>query len=151
MSDRHQVIKVREEYAALIPKLSPLEYESLKQSISDHGLHIPLKVNQHGILLDGHHRYRACQELNIKPHIEVKRFSGILHEKLFIVYVNLKRRQLTDAQKVELGNTLKPIYEELAKRNSLSSLRQNVKFNSSKIITKAQHRAVVSKGELVSG
>jgi hypothetical protein len=132
MSDRHQVIKVTEEYADLIPKLSPLEYESLKQSISDNGLQMSVIVNQDGILLDGHHRYRACQELNIKPYIEVRRFSDSIYEKLFIVHVNLKRRQLTDAQKVELAYALKPVYEELARRNSLSNLKQNIDNNNKK-------------------
>jgi DNA modification methylase len=132
MSDRHQIIKVTEEYAGLIPKQSPQEYESLKQSISDNGLHMPVIVNQEGVLLDGHHRYRACQELNIKPHIEVRRFSDSIYEKLFIVHVNLKRRQLADAQKVELAYALKPVYEELARRNSLSNLRQNIDNNNKK-------------------
>ena len=31
---------------------------------------------------------------------------------------------MTSAQKVEMGYTIKPIYEELAKRNSLSNLKQ---------------------------
>jgi ParB-like chromosome segregation protein Spo0J len=60
MSGHKQVIKISEGYAALVPNLSPQEYESLKRSIKDNGLHIPLVVNQDGILLDGYHRYKAC-------------------------------------------------------------------------------------------
>ena len=123
-------IKVTEEYSSLVPKLSPEEYESLKQSIKKNGLYMPLIVNQDGVLLDGHHRYKACQELEIEPRVEVKTFDDPIYEKLFVVHANLKRRQLTTAQKVELGDALKPVYEEIARRNSLSNLRQNLNISS---------------------
>lgn len=84
---------------------------------------MPLIVNQDMILLDGHHRYNACVELGIEPQVEVKSFNDPLSEKLLVIHANLKRRQLTTAQKVEMGHTIKPIYEELAKRNSLSNLK----------------------------
>jgi ParB-like chromosome segregation protein Spo0J len=51
----------------MVPELSPEEYESLKQSIMKDGLYVPIIVNQNGIILDGHHRYKACQELGIEP------------------------------------------------------------------------------------
>jgi hypothetical protein len=44
-------------------------------------------------------------------------FQDPLDQKLFVIHVNLKRRHLTDPQKVELGQTLKPIFAELAARN----------------------------------
>jgi hypothetical protein len=123
-------IKIIEEYSLLVPDLTLEEYESLEQSIKENGLYMPLIVNQDGVLLDGHHRYKACQELNVKPRIEVKTFNEPIYEKLFVVHANLKRRQLTDAQKVELGSALKPIYEEIARRNSLYNLRQNLNVRS---------------------
>ena len=39
------------------------------------------------------------------------------NEKLYVINSNLKRRHLTDAQKVKLAHTLKPIYEEKARQN----------------------------------
>ena len=56
-------VKINPEYASLVSELSPEEYESLKQSIKENGLHVPIIVNQNGIILDGHHRYKVCQEL----------------------------------------------------------------------------------------
>lgn len=40
MSNHHnkQAIKIKEVYAALVPKLSQQDYESLKQSIKENGL-----------------------------------------------------------------------------------------------------------------
>lgn len=128
MSEHQQsIIKIKEDYSSLLPALSEHEYQSLKESIKENGLFHPLVVNQEKELLDGHHRYRACQELQIEYKVEVKDFNDPLYEKLFVIHSNLKRRQLTSAQKVEIGHTLKPIYQEIAKRNSLSNLRQNKK------------------------
>ena len=60
------MIKTSQEYASLVPQLSTEEYESLKQSIKENGLWFPIVVNKDGVILDGHHRYKACQELGIK-------------------------------------------------------------------------------------
>ena len=106
----------------MVPKLSQQDYKSLKQSIKENGLYMPLIVNQDMILLDGHHRYSACVELGVEPQVEV-RFTDPLSEKLFVIHANLKRRQMTSAQKMEMGYTIKPIYEELAKRNSLFNVK----------------------------
>jgi ParB-like chromosome segregation protein Spo0J len=43
-----------------------------------------IAVNKVNILLDGHHRYRACQALGIEPKIEVKEFANPLDEKLLL-------------------------------------------------------------------
>ena len=62
-----KTMRVKEEYEVLLPKLSVEEFESLKKSIGEIGMLVPLIVNQDGILLDGHHRYRACKELGLGP------------------------------------------------------------------------------------
>ena len=61
-------IRISPEHASLVSELSPEEFQSLKQSIKEvNGLYVPIIVNQDGIILDGHHRYKACQELGIEP------------------------------------------------------------------------------------
>jgi ParB-like chromosome segregation protein Spo0J len=111
-------VEVNPEYASLVSELSPEEYESLKQSIKkENGLYVPIIVNQNGIILDGHHRYKACQELGIEPKILVKEFKDKLEEQLFVIGCNLIRRQLNNFQRVELALKSKPILEATAKRN----------------------------------
>jgi hypothetical protein len=111
-------IKVDQEYASLVPQLTAEEYESLKQSIKDYGLYVPIIVNQDGIVLDGHHRYKACQELGIKdPKTLVREFKEKLDEQLFVIDCNLKRRQLNNFQRTELALKSKSILTEIAKRN----------------------------------
>ena len=111
-------IRINPEYASMIPKQSPEEYESLKQSIKEeNGLYVPIVVNQNGVILDGHHRYKACQELAIEPKALVKEFNNELDEQLFVIGCNLVRRQLNSFQKIELALKSKPLLEAIAKRN----------------------------------
>lgn len=56
----------KEEYVTLIPPVSTSDYEGIKQSIKEHnGLLMPIVINQNHVVLDGHHRLRACKELGI--------------------------------------------------------------------------------------
>ena len=110
-------IKVSQEYASLVPQLSAEEYESLRQSIKENGLYVPIMVNQDGIVLDGHHRYRICRELGIEHKTLVKEFKEKLDEQLFVIDCNLKRRQLNNFQRTELALKSKSILTEIAKKN----------------------------------
>src|SRR5215207_10752144 len=110
-------ITINQEYARLVPEISAEEYDALKQSIKENGLYVPIIVNQNGILLDGHHRYKACQELGITPSQVVRKFADELDEKLFVIDCNLTRRQLNNFQRTELALKSKPILEKIAKRN----------------------------------
>jgi ParB/RepB/Spo0J family partition protein len=91
--------RINLEYASLVSELSPEEFESLKQSIKANGLYVPIIVNQDGIILDGHHRYKACQELGIEPKTIVRESEDKLEEQLFVIECNLNRRQLNNFRK----------------------------------------------------
>src|SRR5919197_227259 len=110
-------IKINEEYAKLAPQLSDLEFQSLKESIENNGLHYAIAVNKDNVLLDGHHRYKACQELGITPKIQVKEFADSLTEKLFVIEMAINRRHLNSFQRTELALKSKPILQEIAQRN----------------------------------
>jgi len=114
------MIKTNQEYSSLVPQLSTEEYESLKQSIKENGLWVPIVVNKDGVILDGHHRYKACQELGIKePYKTVTKedFPDKPHEKMFVIDCNLTRRQLNNFQRTELALKSKSILEEIVKQN----------------------------------
>jgi ParB-like chromosome segregation protein Spo0J len=117
LSSSDPQVKINPEYASLVSELSPQEYESLKQSIMKDGLYVPIIVNQNGIILDGHHRYKACQELGIEPKTLVKVFEDKLEEQLFVIECNLIRRQLNNFQRIELALKSKPKLEAIVKRN----------------------------------
>src|ERR671924_2303391 len=116
-------VKINPEYASLVSELSPEEYESLKRSIKENGLYVPLIVNQDGIILDGHHRYKACQELGIVPKTLVREFKDKLEEQLFVIDCNLKRRQLNNFQRTELALKSKSILAEIAKNHEKAGVK----------------------------
>lgn len=112
-----QELHINQEYQDLIQPLIKEEYELLENSIQEQGQHIPILVNPEGVIIDGYHRYKICQKRGIIPKIEIRAFATILDEKLCIIDCNLKRRHLTDAQKIEIGHKIKPVYQELVRRN----------------------------------
>ena len=98
-------LKVNPEYKALIPELLDDEYENLKESISKNGYweEYPIIVNDNYEILDGHSRWKACQELGIQPTIKVKHFESKEEEMRFVIETNLNRRHLNAFQKAELA------------------------------------------------
>ncbi len=102
-------------YQKLVPLVSEDEYKSIKESIKDNGVWLPIIVNANGIILDGHTRYKICQELGINPRCAERVFENEWLEKKFVIESNLKRRQLNDYQKAELGIPLEKINTEIAK------------------------------------
>ena len=117
---------INPEYEKLLPKLSSEEFEALKKSIREEGLHYPIIVNQDKIVLDGHHRLRVCKELGIEPRFEVWRSfeANPLLERKFVIEVNLRRRHLSEFQRAELAYPLLEIENELAKQRQLATLKQ---------------------------
>lgn len=108
------MLTIKTEYENLVPSVSQKDYELLKNSIKENGLWIPIIINPEGVILDGHNRFKACKELEIQAkHVE-RTFENKLLEKKFVIECNLKRRQLNDFQKAELGMALLPIEKELS-------------------------------------
>ena len=109
-------IKINEHYKQTIPRPNAEEFESLKQDISINGVQLPLLVNRDNVLLDGHTRYDIALALGLESvPTEVKHFESEDFEFRFVIMVNVLRRSLMPAQKVELGVLLVPVEERLAK------------------------------------
>ncbi|MGE5633606.1 MAG: hypothetical protein ACM3VV_00085 [Deltaproteobacteria bacterium] len=115
MSTTATIIKINPEYSKLVNPLSSLEYQSLKTSIEEKAMHLPIIINQDNFLLDGHNRYQICQELGIEPRFETKIFGDELEEKEFVIEINLKRRQLNNFQKIELAYELEKVESKRAR------------------------------------
>jgi ParB-like chromosome segregation protein Spo0J len=91
-------ISTKNGYLNLIPLLSEEEYDLLKQSMKEEGLHILIIVNKQGIVDSMSTRFRACKELGIPLQYYTKEFKDLLNEKEFVIEPNLRRRQLNGFQ-----------------------------------------------------
>ena len=109
-------LRVNPEYEKLLPKMSAEEFAELKASVQAEGQHYPIVANEDLEILDGYHRFRACEELCIEPDFEVRKFENKLLEKKFVIEANLRRRHLNKFQLVELALPLLEIEKELAKK-----------------------------------
>jgi ParB-like chromosome segregation protein Spo0J len=107
------------QYEKMLPTMSQEEFEQLKESIRTEGQHYPIIVSEKLEVLDGHHRFRACLELDIEPDFEVKYFEDKLLEKKFVIEANLRRRHLNNFQLVELAVPLLEIEKAIAKKTEI--------------------------------
>ena len=87
----------------LMPSLTDDEFKELKADIEKRGVLVPVEFDEDGHILDGHHRYRACQELGITNFPKITRVGFSKEEKHeHIRRLNLARRHLTITQRKSL-------------------------------------------------
>jgi ParB family chromosome partitioning protein len=83
--------------ANIFPPMSDSEFESLKADIAEFGQREPIWTHD-GMIIDGRHRFRACDELGLQPAARAYdgEDSGLVS---FVVSLNLKRRHLDSSQR----------------------------------------------------
>ena len=93
---------LKEKYQVM-PDMPPEQFEALKADIAERGVLVPIDVDEHGYILDGHHRYRVCTELGITDFPTVVR-PGLTEEgrRIFARKSNMLRRHLSRKQVREL-------------------------------------------------
>ncbi|MCL2642122.1 MAG: ParB N-terminal domain-containing protein [Candidatus Bathyarchaeota archaeon] len=114
-------LRLNPQYEKMLPVMTLEEFEQLRESIRTEGQHYPIIVSEDLEVLDGHHRFRACLELEIEPDFEVKHFENKLLEKKFVIEANLRRRHLNNFQLVELAVPLLEIEKALLKKKQVQS------------------------------
>jgi ParB-like chromosome segregation protein Spo0J len=108
--------EVNPEYESLLPKITDDEYITLKKSIRENGQMFAIIVSDKNVILDGHNRAKACEELGIEVDFDVRHFDDEPTEREFVIIANLHRRHLTLEQRGFLGVQLMKIEEELARK-----------------------------------
>ncbi len=86
----------------VMPPLSVEEYAALRDDIAGRGIVVPVLVDQHGRLLDGHHRRRIADELQVDCPVEVHQVTDDEDARQVALALNLVRRHLTREQRREL-------------------------------------------------
>jgi ParB-like chromosome segregation protein Spo0J len=91
----------------LLPEMTEDEYRALVEDMREHGQRHPIIVDESGVILDGRHRWRACQKLGVEP--QVRQFEGDDAAKLaLILSENFHRRHMTKGQRAMVMALLRP-------------------------------------------
>ena len=108
---------VDDEFRSLIPPLSEEEFEGLEKDILTNGFHDwePI-VTWNGTIVDGHNRYRICQENGIEYKTIEQEFASRDAAKIWIVEHQFSRRNLSKYARSVLALQLEPLYAAEAKR-----------------------------------
>ena len=120
--------------AEKFPNIPPKKFQELKNSIKTDGQLSPIVINEAGQILEGRHRYRACQELEIEPStvqlrdVLGERF-GHVSEAKFIFDCNYHRRHLTDDQRVALCAAFLPELRAKSKRGRPPKIKEGQTTN----------------------
>jgi hypothetical protein len=86
----------------LMPQLSDEEWLALRHSVAEHGVMVPIIVDEDGNILDGHHRNAVCQSLGIEcPRTVVPNLDEAT-KRSYARITNMTRRHLNRAQKREI-------------------------------------------------
>lgn len=85
-----------------MPALTADEYAALRDDIAARGVVVPVVLDQHGRILDGHHRREIAAELGIDCPTEVHHVGDDEDARDVALALNLARRHLTREQRREL-------------------------------------------------
>ena len=89
--------------ADIFPTMAPAAFDRLVADIKEKGQLQPIIIHSN-MILDGRHRYLACQRLQIKP--STIEWIGEGSPEDFVVSMNLLRRHLTESQRAVIAAKL---------------------------------------------
>ncbi len=116
--------------ANLIPAMAPEDFDQLVEGIRTNGLIEPIVLHE-GKILDGRHRYKACQQVDVVPRFEPYTGNDPL---AFVIAKNLHRRHLSATQKAMLAAELLPLLEAQAReRQQLAGGDHGNQYTGSKV------------------
>ena len=112
--------KIDPELEKCLPPLDEETYQGIKESLATNGYDkaFPIVIwEDHDIIVDGHHRSKACDELGIEPIIVEHPFESLEDAILYALEHQDNRRNQTVTQKALNGVKRKLIGEKIAARN----------------------------------
>jgi len=87
----------------LLPPLSDDEYAALKADVETNGVLVPISIDEDDVVIDGHHRLKVCQELDIETvPTRVHSMLDPAPRRDLALALNLNRRNLSQKQKREV-------------------------------------------------
>jgi len=109
------VINVDPEFKALMPLLTDEEYAQLEQNIlARHQVNDPV-LTWSSLIVDGYHRFCICMAHGIRFEVRELNFASREEVKVWMLENQLGRRNLNDAQRIELALCKEEVLREKAK------------------------------------
>lgn len=91
----------------LFPTLDPATESALRASIERWGVLVPVAVDQHGNIIDGHHRQAIAAELDLDCPTQAFEIADDDHARELATTLNMTRRHLSIDQRRELVTHLR--------------------------------------------
>jgi hypothetical protein len=113
-----------------MPPLTKGEYEKLKENLKANGCRDPLIVWKKTIL-DGHRRYKICEELKLPFETVEYEFADRTEAKIWMIKNQRSRRNLDESQRAMLAVRLEALYAEDAKNRQGTRTDLGKKFDKS--------------------
>lgn len=110
------MITIDNDFQNLIPPLTDEEFAQLEKNILRDGIRDAL-ITWHGILIDGHNRYKIAQKHGLTYRTVEKQFADRNDAERWIILNQFGRRNLSAYDRSILALKLKPIIAEKAKEN----------------------------------
>lgn len=88
-------------YAELFPMMSDAELAGLVVSLKENGFDPTYRIitDQHGHLIDGRNRLKACEASGVEPSFETRHFEDDAAVLRFVILANDVRRHLNESQR----------------------------------------------------
>lgn len=138
-------IRIDKEFQSLIPPLALEEYKQLEENIMSDGCRDAL-VTWNGVLIDGHNRFKICQEHNLPFKTMEKEFASREDAICWIITNQFGRRNLSAGERSILALRLEPIYKAKAKERMLATQNnKSAKQISAELVEKGETRNQVAK------
>lgn len=110
--------------ADIFPLLEGAEFDALVADIREHGQREPILTDAEGVILDGRNRWRACEQLGIKPRTEV--WYGKPEEVIaLVVSLNIVRRHLDASLRAVLSDKVEEMFAAEAKERQRAAGREH--------------------------
>jgi len=97
----------------IFPEYSKAEFAALKRSIARDGMLVPVEIDQNNVIIDGHHRVRAWNELRAEG-VKVRDYKTVIrhyrddeHRLERAVTFNERRRHLDATQRKSVARKLR--------------------------------------------
>ena len=143
-------LKIDPDFEELLSPLDKETYDTLESSIKRCGCTETVKT-WNRFIIDGHNRYKACWKLNEPFGVTEMEFADKSEVILWMIDLQIGRRNVTAFQRTALALKKKEIYEQKAKDRMLAGVKvDNPSQNSDQGSTKGRTDEHIAKDARVS-